>query len=480
VSLVRSAIHGAGWSIAGGYFSQFLSFAMFVVTSRLVGPTAFGAVAVALGLVELCRAFTTESVAVNLIADANAGKRDFNAGFVWTIASTVVVCFVLIWLSPTLATLFKTPALRTVLPQIAILLVCYGASRLQEARMVKTLRFRLLAIRTILAALIGGGVGIWSALHGLGVEALVYQQWAAAGVSVILLWGASDWRPGLAFSRTQFIALQRASLVLAPANLIYGLSVLTDGLAVALLAGPAAAGVYNLGKRVVLAMVMALSSALDRVSLATFAQVQHDRVRLARMLEQALLVSMVLVFPVFVGIAAVSPDLIEAALGEAWKQAAIPTALLLVGGGVGIATSYFENMLLVLQRRRWIVALRVLFVTTLLAGVAFFGRYGPAAIAAMSLCAVLLQNSASAMAVRRLTSFSLRTYARLVGAPFALSLAMLAFVSALRTLDTFAHLPPLQRLGILVLGGATFYAGGAILFARPSVNAVVRAARAAS
>lgn len=452
---------------------------MFLITSRLVGPSAFGTVAIAIGLVELCRSLIVENVAANLIANSAADTRDFNAGFAWTMTGSVVVCIALVFAAPTIAPLFHTPALVTVLPQIALLLVCYGVSRLQEARMIKEMRFRMLALRTVIAALLGGGVGVLAARAGLGVTALVYQQWAGAVVSVVLLWGASDWRPQFRFSFSQFTALHRASLMLAPANLIYGLSVLADGLAVAIVAGPGAAGIYNLGKRVQVAMLVALSGALDRVSLATFSKLQKNQARLVAVFEQALAISMLAVFPLFFGVAAVAPELIDVVLGPAWLAAATPMALLLIGGAFAVATSYCDNVLLVLEQRRWIVALHVVFIFVLIGGLLLFGRFGPTFVAATSLAASIIRSLAAAFALGRAAPFSVGAYLRTIAAPTVLSLAMLMLIAGLRLAPDLATLTPLQRLLILVATGALFYSASALLLARRRVSAAFRAARAA-
>ncbi len=478
MSLLKQAVRGAGWSIAGGYISQFVAFGMFLVTSRLVGPAAFGAVAIALGIVELCRSFTTESIAANLVANPNAGKAEFSAAFVWTMSSTAVLTLLLSLLAPLLAHLFNTPALTSVLPQISLLLFGYGFQRLQEARLVKTMRFQMLSVRAIAAALIGGVVGIWFAMHQLGVQALVYQQWTSAFISAALLWGSSDWRPNLSFTGQQFITLQRANWALAPANIIYGLSVILDGLAVAVLAGPAAAGLYNLGKRVVVAMLMALSAALDRVSLATFAQLRDDLPRLASALNRALSLSMLVVFPFFIGIASITPELIALTMGPAWAGAAGPTAVLLGGAAIMIATCYLENAQLVLERRRWIVAQRVLFVCLLMLGIAIFGRFGSTAIALVAVTAMLAQNIAAAFTVSKILGSPLLLYLRNVAPPLVLSLFMAALVAAMRS--EMASLSAFAKLALLAACGAAFYAATSFIAVRQSVAAFIRTAKSAA
>ena len=477
MSLRRRALRGATWAVAGGNASQVLSFVMFIAISRQVGPAAFGAVAIAIAIVEMCRPIASEAVVGNLVAGGRLDARLFNAGFFINMAAAILLCAALVLATPLFAALFQTPALSTVLPQISLLLIFYAASRVQEAYLTLELRFDSLAIRSVAAALIGGTVGIAAAYSGLGVTALVLQQWAAALVSLVLVWRACAWRPRFAFSRQEGKTLLRSSAALAPAGLLAQLTMLTDALAVASFSGPTAAGLYNLGKRTRLALQLGLASALDRVSLPTFASVRSDKQQLARTLGTALRLSTLLAFPAFVGVAAVAPELIQLFLGPEWQSAAAPMALLLIAGAVSMTTHFFDNVLLILDRRRWIAMLRLGMLIILVALLAIFGAQGAIAVAACALAASLLHNLAAFHAVSRHAPVSAAVYGRTIIIPLALSLAMLAVVMLLRDAWPMDRWTPALRLPALIAIGGFFYLGASWLIARRAVDEFASAAR---
>lgn len=477
MSLKRRALRGATWAIAGGNASQVLAFVMFIIISRMVGPSAFGAVAIAIALVELCRAISSESVVGNLVGRGRFVEEEFNAGFAWSMGVAALLFAILVLLAPLLAAAFQTPALSLVLPAIASLLLIYAASRLQEARLTLDLAFRALAIRSVSAALIGGFVGIAAAYAGWGVAALVLQQLVAALISLILLWRACAWRPSTRFSRDTFLRLARESVTLAPAGLIANLSALADGLAVAAFSGPAAAGVYNLGKRVRLALQLGLSTALDRVSLPTFARVKDDPARLAHTINQAARVSMLGAFPIFIGVAAVSPELIHVFLGAEWAEAATPLTLLMIAGALAITTSFYDNLMLAMGRRTWIISLRLLMLLVLGASILLFGRFGSVAIAGASLTATFVHNAAAWAAAAQLAPLRLKSLFSAVAVPLALGLIMLGAITALRMATPFSDLQALPRLFIFIPFGALLYGAGAWMFARDAVRAAIDAAR---
>lgn len=477
MTLMKRALTGLAWAVAGGYGAQFVSLAMFIYISRLVGPEGFGAVAVAIAIIELCRSFTTEAVATTLVAQPVFDEKAYNAGFTWALSSTIVTCLALIAAAPWLATIFLTPSLVEIMPRLAPLLVLFGLCRLQEARLAQLMRFRPLAGRSVVAALGGGGVGVLAAMAGLGVDALIYQQLVGAVISALLLWSYCDWRPSFSFSYQTFKATIRPSFTLAPAGFITSLCGLADGLAVAMLSGPVAAGVYNLGKRVRTAMLLGVSGALDRVSLPTFAQLRHEPENLRNALENAVGVSGLLIFPLFFGVGAVAPELVHVLLGPEWAPAAGPIALLLIAAAVAISTMYYENVLLVLERRGAILALRLLFLLTLFAGLAAFGRLGPTAIAAAALAATIVQSIAAFVALRRATNGRFTDLFGNVFLPLILNVAMFASVWILRQAPPVLDMEVLARLGLLIAAGASLYACFAFTLARDRLASAYMAAR---
>ncbi|MBY0566633.1 MAG: oligosaccharide flippase family protein [Hyphomonadaceae bacterium] len=477
MSLMKRAVTGLAWAMAGGYGAQLVSLAMFIYISRLVGPEAFGAVAVAIAIIELCRSFTTEAVATTLVAQPAFDEEAYNAGFAWALSSTVVTCVVLMASASWLADMFRTPSLVEIMPLLAPLLVLFGLCRLQEARLAQQLRFRALAGRAVVAALGGGGVGVLAAIAGLGVEALIYQQIVGAVISALLLWNYCDWRPSFSFSYSKFRSTLRPSFTLAPAGLVASLCALADGLAVAMLSGPVAAGVYNLGKRVRIAMLLGVSGALDRVSLPVFAQLRHEPARLTSAFEQAVGVSGLVIFPLFFGVAAIAPELVHVLLGAQWAPAAEPIALLLIAAAVAISTMYCENVLLVLERRGAILALRLFFLLALFGGLATFGTSGPTAVAATALAATVAQSIAAFVLLRRATNERPADFLGNMIVPLFLNLAMFTSVWFLRQSPSVLGMEVPARLALLIGAGALLYMGLALAVARHQLISAYSAAR---
>src|SRR5690606_10312200 len=81
---------------------------------------------------------------------------------------------------------------------LAVLINCFGI--VQNAKIVRSVNFKILAKRTLIANSLAGVVAIVLAFSGYGVWALVVQSVLAAFFRVVLLWLFSNWTPSLSFS----------------------------------------------------------------------------------------------------------------------------------------------------------------------------------------------------------------------------------------------------------------------------------------
>ncbi len=471
------AIKGAIWAAFGGNGAQVLAFVIFIAISRMVGPAAFGVVAVCLLIVELTRAITSECVAVNLVSQARFDKRAFDAGFILAAGASLVVTLALIAAAPLAAMLFRSPEVAAALPLLAPLLVVHALSRLLESELTLRMAFRALAMRSIGAVMLGGAVGVGAAYAGWGVTALILQQWVSAGAAMILLFLQARWRPGFNVGWAHLRTLAAQSAAIAPANLVSNFRQAVDGFAVASFSGVAAAGLYNLAKRTRLAFQLGLTSAIGRVALPAFGQLKGDPKRLANAAERAMQLAAILAFPVFVGTGAIAPELIQLVLGPVWLEAAAPMALLMIGGAIATTTGLYENLLLILGRRGRIVGLHVFVLALLGVLILLVGRNGPVAIAAAVLFVGAVHNfGAWNLAAQRLP-LRIGAYIRNIGAPLIMSVAMFALIAFVRDTDMAHALPLVLRLALLVAIGAVFYIAASWLFARTAVDATLDAAR---
>lgn len=476
-SIKQRALKGATWTALGSNLAQVLAFAFFIAISRVVGPEAFGVIAVCLLLIEFARSLTSESVVINLVASGKFDREPFNAAFILSGSLAILLAIALAISAPLAASGFGIPSLTQILPLIAPLLALNALIRLFEAEAMLRLEFRALTVRSICAVLIGGLAGVAAAYAGAGIQALIIQQWVSAITSLALLALLARWRPGLRASWPVLADLARKSAALTPASAITSFRQSLDGLAVAALSGATAAGFYNLAKRTRLALQLGMNTSVGIVSLPSFGMIKHDRARLASGVHQAVRLTAISAFPVFLGVAAVAPELINVFLGPLWRPAILPLQLLMFAGAFTITTRFYENLLIVIERRGTVVAVNAFTLGILILLILAFGSLGPVAIAASVLAVCVIQNIIGFYNASRSAPLKLRDYLTSVWLPMAICFAMIAGIAMLRAAHFSDGLPGIVALALFVMAGAGFYLAAAWALARRAFVAVIDAVR---
>jgi PST family polysaccharide transporter len=237
-----------------------------------------------------------------------------------------------------------TPELAPVIRVLSILVLVIGLNIIQQAVMQRRMEFRKLALRSNVAALVGGVAGVALAIEGAGIWALVTQQIATDTTALVLIWIVSPWRPRWRFSRRHAMDLLGFSLDVFGANVGGFVGRRADVLLMGIFFGPAVVGLYRLADRLVDTVIELTTRPIVLVSLPLFSRLQDDRDGLRDAVRSCLRATIVVIVPSMLVVVACSPYLV-AAIGPEWEPASQALQLLALAGIVkGIV--YFAGPLL--------------------------------------------------------------------------------------------------------------------------------------
>lgn len=371
---------GAFWSMLGQASGQGLSLILFLVIARFVSKESFGVVAVSLALIEFVRRMTIDPIALAVNANPEATERDYDACFTLIILVSTFLTFAIFSLAGPIAKLIGSPEIADALRAISLIMVAMGLWRTHEAWLARHLKFRALALRSIVSVAAGGLTGIWMAVNGYGIWSLVGQQLTISIVAVSLLWMVTPWRPSFVFAPHSFRLNLRQSRFISISAFWNSLSTDADIFFISSLSGPSAAGAYNAGKRILLAANLMLVNAISAVTLPALSNAGSRKAQQATFLG-GIELSSALTAPAFMGIAVTAPAIVGVILGPTWQDVApILTALAL--SGYLLSLSQFATSVLLVEQRSGLDSV-CSAVATVLSITAFilFARYGALAVA---------------------------------------------------------------------------------------------------
>lgn len=446
---------GAFWSIINQSVAQILALLVFLVTARFVSKEAFGIMAVCLLLVEAFRQIGIESVAASIVARRDVGDETFNAAFVLMLASGAAGALILFLLAEPIARLLDNSEIASSLQWTSILLFTTGLSKTHEAWLTKQLMFKVLAIRSLLAITVGGAIGIGMAINGYGLLSLIAQQLVTSLVGTATLWLTTRWKPSIKTTWQDVASVVRHSRHVSLSAAASFVSMQSDVFFASYYLGAAETGVFNAAKRISVAMWLMISSSLNSVALPIQAALRDDAKRSSDAYLKCVYLSICITGPLYVGIAALSPDVVYVLLGAKWADVAPVLAFLSLSAFVTALSQYNSNILMVFSKAHWQTTI------TLISGagnfILFFvlARHGLIALTSGFLIKTIVFSPLSILPTLRLLGIGWTTYLKCIVAPLVSSLVMGACVYLLAL--EIPELSPGLRLLLLIPAGVLIY-----------------------
>lgn len=161
-------------------------------------------------------------------------------------------------------------------------------------------------------------LGIYLALSGFGVWALVYTNLFNGIVDTVIRWISIRWRPIKAFSYTRLKSLLKYGSKLLGASLIQVSIYHLYDLIIGKVYTSADLAFYNQGRQMPDMVVNNLDDAVNSVMLPVLSNKQDDLVTFKAISKRALKTNMYIMTPFLFGLAAVSEQVIRIIYTEKW------------------------------------------------------------------------------------------------------------------------------------------------------------------
>lgn len=327
-----AAVRGAAWMGLEKWVDHLVALAVFVILGRLLSPETFGLVAAADVVILFLRVVVDLGFGRALV-QRPALEADVTDTAFWAALGTGALFAVVTFAAaPLVAAAFRQPELAGVVRALSPVLVLAALDSIQSALVERALRFRIQAIRRLVATAASAVVAVALALSGAGVWALVGQALTLEVVTVALLWSMTSWRPRRRFSRPRLRELLAFGSRYSGIRVLSYATMNVDNLLVGLVLGPVALGLYVIAYRVLVVVNELIVLTIDHVALAAFSRLREDPVAMNGAFTRATWTTAAVGFPVYAGLALLASPLIELVFGAKWTGSApVLQALTLAG-----------------------------------------------------------------------------------------------------------------------------------------------------
>jgi len=431
-NLRQKAIKGVLWSALDSWGRQVISLGVFFVLARLLGPETFGLVALSGVFLAFLQVFLDQGLSQAIVQRQDVETEHLDTAFWTNLGVSIVIAVLSIACAGLVADLFKEPQITPIIRCSSLGFIINAFSTVQEAIFQRKLAFKSLAIRSLVAVVVGGVVGTTMAFMGFGVWSLVGQQLSNNFVQVLVLWWVSDWRPGFRFSQRHFKELFTFGVNVMGMNFFNFFNRRSDDFLIGYFLGSTALGYYSVAYRLLQTLTQLLTGIIFRVSLPTFSRLQQEPERLRNALYKSIQFTSLITFPGFLATVTLAPEIVSVIFGEKWSPS-IPVMQVLNLVGILYAYFYFNgSIMMAMGKPSWKLALDFVQAISNIIAFAIAVHWGIVAVAAAYVIRGYLMAPLNIWVVWKLIHIDVKTYIRQGAVPLAGTGVMLAAIFVIK------------------------------------------------
>lgn len=467
MSLARRAVRGAVWTILTSVVARFLGVVGTLVLTHLLAPQVVGEVSVATVLMLSANQFSSLGFGQYVVASPKLPPKGVfqvaTLHFAFGLAGVIVV----VLLSGPLAPVLGAPGMAEYVPGLALSIILNRVSVIPERVLVRDMRFGMVGVARTAGEITYVVTAVGFAYLGWGGESIVLGNVTRSLVRTVIICSSTPARTWLTPSRLERSLCRDVFRFGGPLWLGSSASFFAtkwDNLLMSSLFGPTQLGLYNQGYNLADIPTSHVGEHIGDVLLPSFTRIDEAAQRRALIRSAGLLA--LIVFPLAVGLGAVSRTLVDALLSDEWQGVApyltILSALSVARPIGWIVFSYLQAR----QRTRAVMVLEVGKLGAILAFIACLSPLGPLWSAAGVGCGFALHALCSMWLIHRTDGVPMSRMLMVMLGPLSACVPMVAAVLAVRHGLGLGHGYAALDLTLEIVAGALVYVGAAFLLAR--------------
>jgi PST family polysaccharide transporter len=467
--LTAKTVTGATWSTLGVVGQRGLSLLSTLVLARLLMPSAYGLLGMAMVFVAAVESFRDLGTSSALI-QRKGFSHDLTSSLFWiNILFGLAGAGLIVGIAPLVAVLYHEPQVKAVLAGLAVSFLVTNLGVVQRALLIRRMSFRQLALIQWSSALVSAVIGIGMAISGAGVWSLVGALISESVITVALYWAGASWRPRWHLSFSELRSVTSYSLHLTGADILHYVIRNADKALIGRYLGAVALGFYSLAYGLMMYPLFNIAWMLGRVLFPAFAQIQEDNARFRRAYLRALGVISAITFPLMLGMIVTADVLVVTCFGAKWL-AMVPLVMILAPVGMLQSVGTTIGTVFTAKGRtdimfRWALLETVLAFAAYVVGL----RWGVNGVAAAYGLISFLVGVSTFVVAMRLIELPMGEVGRALWPALKNALVMCGVVLLLRAaLGSTGVTRPWAVLAATVSAGVVVY-GGLFFWSRPPV-----------
>lgn len=407
-SLLKNSVSGVKWSFVETFLSQFLRLSIGIFLARLLTPSDYGLISIAIIFFTISEVFITSGLGQAFIQKRNADETDahtiFSSNFILSI-----LFYVFLWFgSPWIAEYFSQSELILLIRVMAVVVIINSFNVIQIAIIRKNLQFKKKTFYSTISYTISGVTGIICAYEGFGVWSLVIQQVMNKALFCILLLRASPYTMKFSFSYEAFKPLFAFGSWLLLTNIVMRAFDQLYKFVIGKYYSADALGLFEKGQQFPKLIYQQLSWTVGTVAFPVYTKLQEDSVEMNKAVIRFLKYSLIINLPLLGILFVVSESFVIVLLTQKWAGIIPYLRLFCI---IGIFYPFYSYMLQFLEangKTRLVFAITLAMVVFRMLNVWMNINKGIIHLIAGEIILVFIIIIATTFITNRITGFSVR------------------------------------------------------------------------
>lgn len=317
-NLKKQTKKGLYWSAASNFANQGMRFVFSIILARILAPSDYGLIGMLTIFITIIQLFIDSGFSKAIITKQDRTQLDLSTAFYFNIGVGILGYIILFFSSPFIAAFYKMPLLSSIMKVTAIGVVINSLNIIPTALYAIRLDFKTPAKISVASNLFTGLLGIFLAYNGWGVWALVFQSLGGNLLILILNWINVKWFPTFEFSVASFRYMWNYGSKVLGSSIISTVYDNIQPLIIGRFFSAASLGLFSRAHGFAALPSSNLSGVLNSVSFPLLSKINDDFTRLSDIYRRLVKMSAFVVFPLMIGLAAVSEPLVHFLLPERW------------------------------------------------------------------------------------------------------------------------------------------------------------------
>ena len=341
------------WLIGETLLEQSFSFLIFILMARTLPKAEMGTFAIVFVVMDMGRAIISAGVFQRIARAQSLSPIETDTLFWINVITGGLYCVAMLLFAHYVQAFFQAPLLEPVLGWMTIAMMAAALGNTHMALRLRHFGHRTLAVRALVAGILGAIVAVGGIVAGYGIWAFVWQRITREVVVTVLAWRSYAWRPRFRFGAAEARADIRFGKDIVWTQIVGYLTLRSQDLIIARFMGPALLSTYRVAWRSAELLGPQLVSTFSIVALQTFSRLQDNLPELRTAYRTLLRNCSLLTVPALVGYGVSGPWLVPALFGAQWHDAgliALPLSLLAIPFTM---TYFFQSILSALGHAKW-------------------------------------------------------------------------------------------------------------------------------